>query len=94
MDSWVGLTMIYDVIAQLLSHFYQLPISPSRTRQRVEQPKSKSTQPNCPNRWTTLYIFLLKLSVRVMRFICPRSLARSARGMAAHALTEDYEKSP
>ena len=31
--------------AQLLRHFCQLPISPSRTGQRVEQPKSKSTQP-------------------------------------------------
>ena len=56
-DSWVGLTWIqvFLYLAQLLSHFCQLPISPSRTRQKVGQPKSKSTQSNYQSRWTTLY---------------------------------------
>ena len=43
----------------LLSQFCQFPISPSRTRQLVEQPKSKSTQPSYPTRWTTMYLCYL-----------------------------------
>ena len=39
--SWVGLTLIYDVpISCTISHSCQLPISPNRTRQMVEQQKS------------------------------------------------------
>ena len=45
---------MFHYLAQLLSHFFQFPISPSRTMQRVEEPESKSTQPNYPSRWTTL----------------------------------------
>ena len=40
--TWVGLTLIWDV-----------PRSTS-SRQRVEQPKSKSTQPRFAGRWATL----------------------------------------
>ena len=43
------------LLAQLLRQFCQFPISPSRTRQRVEQPKSKSTQPRFARRCVTLY---------------------------------------
>ena len=42
--------MIFHYLAQLISHYAQFPISPIRTRQRVEKLKSKSTQPNYPSR--------------------------------------------
>ena len=48
---------MFHHLAHLLSQFWQFPISPSRTWQRVEQPKSKPTQPSYPSRWTTLYLF-------------------------------------
>ena len=40
---WFGM---FHHLAQLLSQFCQIPISPGRTGQRVEQPKSKSTKPS------------------------------------------------
>ena len=46
---------MFHHLAQLLSQFCQFPISPGRTRQRVEQPKSKSTQPRFARRRVTLY---------------------------------------
>ena len=36
---------MFHHLARLLSQFCLFPISPGRTRQRVKQPKSKSTQP-------------------------------------------------
>ena len=42
-------------LAHLLCHFCQFPICPGRTRQRVEQHKSKSTQPRFAKRCLTLY---------------------------------------
>ena len=41
-------------LAHMLSHFCQFDISPGRTRQRVEQDKSKSTQPRFARRLATL----------------------------------------
>ena len=49
-------SMMFHHLAQLLGQFCQFPISPSKTRQRVEQPKSKSTQPNYPTRCTSQYL--------------------------------------
>ena len=42
---------MFHHLVQLLSQLCQFPISPGRTRQRVEQPKSKSTQPRFASRW-------------------------------------------
>ena len=41
---------MFHHLAQLLWQFCQFPISPGRTRQRVEQLKSKSTKPSSPSR--------------------------------------------
>ena len=41
--------------AILLSQSCQFPISPSRTMQKMQQPKSKSTQPSYPTRWAAMY---------------------------------------
>ena len=46
---------MFHHLAQLLSQFCQFPISPGRNRQRVEQPKSRSTQPMFAKRCVTLY---------------------------------------
>ena len=45
--TWVGLTLIwvFHRLAQLHSHFCQIPISPGRIGQTVEHPKSKPSQP-------------------------------------------------
>ena len=67
-DSLVGLTLIcimFHHLAQLFSHFCQFAISLGRTRQRVEQSKSKSTQPSYPSRWPSLYIDLSAVSSTV-----------------------------
>ena len=52
-DRIVGLGRIWSVmfhhLAHLISQSCQFPIGPSRTRQKVEQPKSKSTQPIQPD---------------------------------------------
>ena len=48
--------MMFHHLAQLLSQFCQFPISPGRTRQRVEQPKSYLTQPRFARRWVSLYL--------------------------------------
>ena len=42
-------------LAHFLSQFIQYPIGAPRTRQKVEQPKYKSTQHSYPTTWTTLY---------------------------------------
>ena len=47
--------MMFRHPAHLLSQFCQFPISPSRTRQRVEQLESKQTQPSYPSGCLTLY---------------------------------------
>ena len=44
---------MFDHFAQLLSQLCQFPISPGRPGQRVEQPKSKSTQPRFARRCVT-----------------------------------------
>ena len=67
---------MFHHLARLIIHFCQFPISPSTTRQRVEQPKSKSNQPNYLTRWTTLNIqfrkiFLKQLEVMNQVFECP-----------------------
>ena len=46
---------MFHHFAFLLSQFCQLPISTSRTLQKADQPKTKSTRPNYLTRWTTLY---------------------------------------
>ena len=45
--TWVGLTSVwvFQHLAQLHSHFCQIPTSPGRIGQTVEHPKSKSIQP-------------------------------------------------
>ena len=43
-------------LAHLICHFCQFTMSPGRARQRVEQHKSKSTQPRFARRCLTLYI--------------------------------------
>ena len=47
-ETWAGLTLIwvFHYLAQLHSHFCRIPISLSRTGQRVKQLKSKSTLTN------------------------------------------------
>ena len=47
---------MFHHLAQLLSRFCQIPTSPSRIGQRVEQSKYKSTQPRFARRWITLYM--------------------------------------
>ena len=56
---WLWL-WIFHYLAQLLSQFCQFPISPGRTRQRVEQTKSKSTQPRFARRWVSRYLHVAK----------------------------------
>ena len=46
---------MFHHLAQMLSQFCQFPTSPGRTGQRVEQPKSRSTQPRFARRCVTLY---------------------------------------
>ena len=57
-DSWVGLTLFYQPSCPAAQpvEFCWFPISTSckQNQQRMEQPKSKSPQPNYPSRWTTL----------------------------------------
>ena len=48
---WFGM---FHHLAQLLSQICQFPISPGRTRLRVEDPKSKSTQPRFARKCVTL----------------------------------------
>ena len=43
---------MFHRVVHLLNQFFQFPI---RTRQKVEHPKSKSSQPNYRKRWATLY---------------------------------------
>ena len=52
---WLLFGMFHH-LEQLLSQFCQFPISPGRTRQRVEHPKSNSTQPRFARRWVSLYM--------------------------------------
>ena len=58
---------MFHHLAHLLSQFCQFPIRPGRTRQRVEQPKSKSTQPRFARRWAALYFHATKRSFFVRR---------------------------
>ena len=48
-------SMTFHHLAHLLSQFCQFPISPSRTRQRVEHLISKQTQPSYPSGCPNLY---------------------------------------
>ena len=55
---WVDFDFgMFHHLAQLLSRFCQIPTSPSRVRQIVEQSKSKSTQPRFARRWVTLCLY-------------------------------------
>ena len=62
---------MFHHLARLLSQFCQFHISPGRTRQRVEQPKSKSTQLRSARRWVTLYMMLMSCTHRVAVLILP-----------------------
>ena len=56
---WVDFGLGHStILPHLLSRLCQCPISPGRNRQRVEQHKSKSTQPMFARRWAILYIFI------------------------------------
>ena len=56
---WLWFEMFFH-FAHMLSQFCQFPISPGRIRQRVEHPKSKSTQPRFARRWVPLYNLWIK----------------------------------
>ena len=53
--SWLRSEMFHH-LAHLLSQFCHFPIGPSRSRQRVEQQTSKSTQLSYQTRWATMYV--------------------------------------
>ena len=64
--------MMFHRLAQLLSQLCQFPIRPSRTRQRVEQPKAKSTQPSYPSRCPSQYN------------VEPKAVLHTSRGVSGH----------
>ena len=69
---WVELDLLCSTI--LPNHFCQLPFNPSRTRQVVEEPKSKSNQPSYPTRCPSLYLHAFEFSrhlvVVVLSYFC------------------------
>ena len=58
---WLWFSMFHHT-AQLLSHIGQFLNSPSRNRQRVEEPKSKLTKPYCLTRCPSLYFWVKSLT--------------------------------
>ena len=55
---------MFHTLAQLLSHFCQIPVIQSQIGQTVEQ----STQPRCTTRWITLYFVLLLTILTKFKF--------------------------
>ena len=61
---------MFHHLAQLLSQICQFLVSLSRARQRVKQPKSKSTQPSYLTRCPTLYymVYITRADSRDLKF--------------------------
>ena len=51
---------MFHHLVHLVGHLCQFASGPGRTRQRVEQHKSKSTQPRFARRWATLYTYMAR----------------------------------
>ena len=62
--------MMFYHLAQMLSHFCQCPISTCRTRQRVEQQKSKLTQPNYIEEMYHPVLFVIMLPQYYVKLFC------------------------
>ena len=82
-NSWVGMTLVYNDVAPSCPGAPPVLSISHQPRQRVEQPKSKSTQPYCPTRWPSLYIYLVQSSrrfspkLRCIAFAAGHNISRS-----------------